>query len=250
MTVFKIKQVHETVATLYQELFKIRFEHLGYETPDENFLSKGLSIAPDTRTEDLFRNYHLDYRFDAGVLTCFIHCNLFNPPNAEPKIPFVTVPADLWIRFLVKASDDFSMKTYVVAAGSKQTYAFTNQINNTSGGNLFLSRGVETYVAAGDYAPGAVVSNGGQLFAALKPVLGSAGISIGNAAFWKSLQPLEQVVSKADLFDNAVVNAERECFAVIDLFRSGTVNASYRLFDVDKLFHPAPVFTLKFIKRP
>jgi hypothetical protein len=250
MGLFPIRQMGEAIKTTYRELFTIKFLHGGYETPQENFLSKGIRIIPDGATQQLFIDHKINYRFFTNTLVCFIDCIPFNPPADEPKVPFVPVSGNLHIRFLMLASEAFAANTYVVAAGSKQTYQFTNQVNNASGPFVFLTAPVETHSNSKDYKTGTLVQNGGNLFTALKTVPGPDNIAISDTSFWKQLQPAEQVVNNADIKDNAVVNADATCFAVIDLFKSGTTNNSYRLFDTsDQLFNPAPVFTIKFANR-
>jgi hypothetical protein len=189
----------------------------------------------------------MNYRFYTNTLTCFMQCAMFNPPTPEPKIPSIKIDGDIMLRFLLKSKDDFLGKTYVAAAGSKTVYQFTNKVNNASGGNVFLSAPVESHVNAKDYQAGTVVKDGVNLYASLTSVKAADNIAISNGSYWKQLQAVEQVVNNADLQDAATVNADDKCFGVIDMFNSGTSNSSYNLFDVsEKLFDPAPVFTIKF----
>lgn len=251
MAVFTIQQVHETVQTIYQELFTVKFEHPGFETPNENFISRVINLVPDTATRTLFDQYKIDYRFNTNTLVCFIECTLVNPPNREPKIPFLDVPTAMQMRFLVKAGDDFVGRTYVVATGSTKTYQVSNTIDNTGGGLLFLTAPVESYSAANDYEIGTIVQNGPDLFAALKTVLAADGIPITNTVFWKQLPGISEVMNNADLKSNATVKADSTCFAVIDIQKTGTTNNSYKIFDAgDELFTPAPVFTIRFKSKP
>jgi hypothetical protein len=77
--------------------------------------------------------------------------------------------------------------------------------------------------------------------------LAADGIALSDTSFWQNLGATDQVVNNADLFDNTVVKPSAVCFAVIDIYKNGTVNNSYKVFDTgDKLFKPAPVFTIKF----
>jgi hypothetical protein len=133
----------ESVDTIYRPLFTITFLHSGYQTPQENFLPKGMTVVPDEATKKLFINYQMDYRFYNNTLTCFIQCVLVAPPAPEPKSPFVPIDGDIQIRFLLRNSSDFFDKTWITPAGSKQLYRFSNKINNTAAGVLFLSVGPE-----------------------------------------------------------------------------------------------------------
>lgn len=251
MAVFTIQQVHETVQTIYQELFTVKFEHPGFETPNENFMSRVINVVPDTVTRALFSQYKIQYRFYTNTLVCFIECVLVSPPNPEPKIPFLTVPTALQMRFLVQVAGDFAGRTYVVAAGSSKTYQVSNTINNTGGGFLFLTAPVETYSSGNDYDIDTIVQNGPNLFAALKTVLAADGIPITNAVFWKQLFGISQVMNNADLMSNSTVRADSICFAVIDIHKTGTTNNSYKIFDAsDHLFKPAPGFTIRFKSKP
>lgn len=237
----------ESVNSIYTTLFTVRFIHSGYETPTENFFSQAIFITPDQYTEAIFSDYRMNYRFFNNTLICFMRSKFFNPPATDPKVPAYTITGDIKIRFLLKTRNDFFGKTYVAAAGNKKVYQFSNKINNTSGSNLFLSAPVENYMAANDFENGTIVQDGGNLFAALQFVKAADNIAITNTGFWKQLEPLQQVVNNADLQDATIVNAEEKCFAVIDLYNSGTTNSSYNLFDVsEKLFKPAPSFTIKF----
>jgi hypothetical protein len=250
MALFEIKQVGETVSTIYRELFTIKFTHAGFENLHENFLSQGISIVPDQQTEQLFIDHKVSYRFYTNTLVGFMECSLFNPPTLEPKVPFIHIDGDLHMRFLVKASEDFASKTYVVSAGSRHTYHFTNKINNASGGFTFLTAPVENHSLAKDYEVGTVVKSGLNLFDCIKTALAADNIAISNTTFWEQLDPVEQVVNNADLEDTMTVNPDSTCFAVIDLFKNGTLNSSYKIFDInDQLFNPAPVFSIKFKSR-
>jgi len=240
----------ESITSIYKKLFTVRFIHNGYETPWENFLSKGISITADTATLDLFTSYNIDYRFYNNTLTCFIRCVLLNPPALQPKIPFLTIDKPVQLRFLLHSSNDFLNKTYVTAAGSKKMYRFSNQVNNTSAGNLFLNNNVAGFSAGSDYDAGTIVQDGGNLYTCLKPVLAADGIALSDTSYWKLLQAVEQVVSNADLQDTVAVKAEETCMGVIDIYNTGTTNNSYKLFDTGgELFNPAPVFTIQFKSR-
>jgi hypothetical protein len=247
MSLFAIEQVGEMVRTTWQELFTIKFLHPGYETPIENFLNKGIQIVPDRATQKLFSDQKIRYRFFTNSLVCYIECIRVNPPAAEPKIPFIPIAGDLPIRFLILSSPSFAARTNVVAAGSGKIYQFTNKINNTGGGLVFLTAPLENHSTTTDYEMGTVVQNGGNLFTAVKTVAGADGIAIGDTNFWEPGPPAEQVVNNADLKN---IVADATCFGVIDMYKLGTTNSSYRLFDTgDQLFNPAPLFTIKFASR-
>jgi hypothetical protein len=237
----------ETNFGTYRQLFNVVFDHSGYQTPMDNFLMKGISIVPDEDTQQLFTSYKMDYRFFNNVLICYMQCGLLSPPTPEPKIPFVTIDGNIKIRFLVRNSGDFFNKTFVVAAGSKKIYQFSNKINNVNLPDVFLTAPVESYAAANDYDQGTIVQNGGNMFTALKTVLAANGIAITDTNFWKQITGVDQVVNNADLQDAATVDTNEDCFAVIDLYNSGTTNSSYNLFGASKeLFVPAPSFKIKF----
>jgi len=250
MSVFTIQRVQETVRTIYQELFTIKFIHAGYETSQENFINQGLRIEPDRNTKLVFENYKINYRFYSNTLVCFIQCVLVNPPAPEPKVPFVPIPDNMWIRFLVTSSSDFAAKTFVVAAGSTRTYQFSNKTNHIDGGSALLTTPVEIYSITRDFDTGTLVQDGGHLFTAVKDVSAADVIPISDTGFWEQLQAVEQVVNNADLQTNAHVEADTVCFAVIDLFKTGTTNDAYKFLDVnDQLFHPAPEFVIRFKNR-
>ena len=237
----------ESVNSIYTTLFTVQFQHIAYQTPQQNFFSEAISITPDQDTGAIFSDYKMNYRFFNNTLICYIRCRYFNPPATDPKVPAFTITGDIKIRFLLKTLNDFFGKTYVAAAGNKKVYQFSNKIDNAGGGNLFLTAPVENYQAANDYETGTIVQDAGNLYGAVHFVKAADGIAITNAAFWKQLEPLQQVVNNADLQDATVVNADERCFGVIDLYNAGTTNSSYNLFDAgEKLFEPAPSFTIKF----
>ncbi|MNH26047.1 hypothetical protein D3C79_860760 [compost metagenome] len=154
------------------------------------------------------------------------------------------------IRFLLYSSSDFLAKTYVVATGSKEAYRFSNQVNNISGGFTLLTTPVENHSAAKDYSIGTLVKSGSNLFSPIKTVLASQSIALSDTAFWKKLPGVEQVASNADLKDSAAILLDVNCFAAIDIQRTGVINNSYKVLDTgDKLFNPAPVFTIRFKSR-
>ena len=237
----------DTISQIFANLFVVKILHRGYETPDENFLQKGVFIRPDNATQQLFSEYKMSYRFYNNTLVCFIQSSLVNPPAADPKTPLITISGNIHIRFLVRTSSDFTGRTWVVPAGSKQVYQFSNQINNTDGTNFYLSAPVESFSSAKDYGAGTVVQDGGHLYSALQPILASSGIAIGNTAYWKPGVATEQAVNNADLKDAAAVNPDDNCFAVIDMYNNGTTNNSYKLFDgTGNLFDPSPSFVIRF----
>jgi hypothetical protein len=241
----------DTINQIFAHLFVVKILHKGYETPDENFLQKGLFIRPDTATQQLFHEYKMSYRFYNNTLVCFIQSSLANPPAADPKTPLISIIENIHIRFLVQTSSEFTGKTWVVSAGSKQVYQFSNQINNTDGTNFYLNAPVENFSAAKEYGAGTVVQDGGLLYSALQPIPASSGIAIGNGNFWKAGVATEQAVNNADLKDLAAVKPDGDCFAVIDLYNNGTTNNSYKLFDGSgNLFDPAPSFVIRFESKP
>lgn len=132
----------ERITTIYRPLFTVTFLHTGYQTAQENFFNKGMTVTPDGATKELFTNYNMDYRFYNNTLTCFIRCVLFSPPAPEPKAPFVPITGNIRIRFLLHNSGDFFDKTLVTASGSKKRYSFSNRVNNTAGAVLYLSNAV------------------------------------------------------------------------------------------------------------
>lgn len=237
----------ESVDSIYTTLFTVKFIHTGYQTPTEKFVSDAISITPDQYTEAIFSDYKMDYRFFNDTLICFIRTKFLNPPASDPKIPAFPITGDIKLRFLLNTRDDFFGKTYVAAAGNKKVYQFSNKINNGAGSILFLTAPVENHMVSKDYETGTIVQDAGDLYAAVQFVKAADSIAITNAAFWKKLEPLQQVVNNADLQDATIVNTDERCFGVIDLYNSGTTNSSYNLFDIsEKLFEPAPSFTIKF----
>ncbi len=128
----------DIIRTIYKELFTIKFLHSGYGFPRPTFIASSINIEPDEATQNLFVNYNMGYRFSNDMLICFIRTNLFSPPNAEPKIPYIKFPGEVKFRFLIDASSDFLNKTDVAAAGAKQAYQFTNQINVGTGGFISM----------------------------------------------------------------------------------------------------------------
>jgi len=240
----------ESVNTIYRTLFSVKLIHSGYETTLENFLQKGISIKADSATMNLFRNYNMGYRFFNDTLTCFLRCVFVSPPALLPVVPALNISKPIQLRFLLQNSSDFFAKTYIAAAGSKKVYRFSNRVNNSSGSQLFLNDTVAAFSAAADYDAGTIVQDSGNLYASLLPMLATDGIALSNSTYWKLLQPVEQVVSNADLADAAVVQPEENCLAVIDIFNTGTSNSSYQLFDGSgALQNPAPLYTLPFKSR-
>lgn len=240
----------ESVDSTYRPLFFVKFAHSGYETQTDNFLSQALSITTDGDTDILFKAHKIRYRFFDNTLVCFIQCSPFSPPAPEPKLPSFTIDGNIRIRFLIKTNSDFFDKTYITSGGNKKKYQFSNKINNTSGSDIFLSAAVENYSTAKDYTQGSVVQSAGSLFGAKQVVLAANSIPLTDIKFWGTKTPVTQVVSNADLQDAALVNADNPCIGVIDLYNTGTTNGSYNLFDTsEKLFNPAPAFTIQFMSK-
>src|SRR5687768_14020183 len=100
MGLSQILQAGESVKTTWRELFTIHLLHFGYESINENFLSKGIRIVPYSSTQQLFTNQKIRYRHFTNALVCFIASKPLNPPADEPKVPFIPISGDLHIRFL------------------------------------------------------------------------------------------------------------------------------------------------------
>lgn len=237
----------DTINLLYQELFSVRFLHTGYGTPVSNMLSKSIWMSPDANTQKLFAGFDMGYRMLGDTLVCFIRSLLFAPPATDPKVPFNRFTGDVRIRFLIFASQDFMNRTEVVATGKNQVYQFTNRIDNVISSDIFISRPIGLYNASNDYDAGTIVQQGGQLFVALQPILGSENIPITDVAFWREISPVEQLVNNADLEEPASIELEEACFAVIDIHNNGTTNNSYDLFVAgpDNQLR-SPVYSIRF----
>ena len=135
------KMYLESIKTIYTELFTINFLNTGYGPPNKTFISDSIYTQPDADTKDLFTNHGMGYRFFGNTLLCFIRTEslpLLSPPAIEPKVPFTKFSGNVQIRFLLNASTDFITKTNVAAAGAKEIYQFTNQVNAGTGGFICM----------------------------------------------------------------------------------------------------------------
>ena len=237
----------DIIKLLYQELFSVRFLHTGYGTPVSNILANSIWVSPDENTKKLFAGFDMGYRILGDTLICFIRSLLFAPPATDLKVPFIRFTGDVRIRFLMFASLDFMNRTEVVATGKNQVYLFTNRVNNVIDANPFINQPIDPYIDSNDYDAGAIVQQGGQLFVAVKPLLGSENIPITDLSFWREITPVEQLVNNADLEDHASLELEETCFAVIDIYNSGTTNSNYNLFVTgpDNQLR-SPVYSLRF----
>jgi len=236
----------ESTDTIYSELFNITFDHSGYQTPLDKSVSRAISVVPDENTKQLFAQCKINYWFFDNVLICFVQSSLLAPPAPDPKVPFMQIDNSTKIRFLVKNTVDFFDKTFVTTGQGNKIYQFSNKNVNTTGTDIFLTAPVETFNSANDYNRGTIVQDGVNLFGALQNVLATAGIPLTDTNIWEKLTPLEQVVSNADLEDEAIVKADGDCLAVIDMFKSVTT-APYNFFDTgDKLLNPPRSFKIKF----
>ncbi|MDQ6763555.1 MAG: hypothetical protein M3015_13125 [Bacteroidota bacterium] len=128
----------DIIRTIYEELFTVKFLHSGYGFPHPGLIANSITIEPNEATKKLFVNYNLGYRFFNDTLMCFIRASLVSPPDPEPKVPFLKFAGEVKFRFLINASTDFLNKTDVAAAGSKQVYQFTNQVNAGTGGFISM----------------------------------------------------------------------------------------------------------------
>ncbi len=128
----------DSIQTIYKELFTIKFFHDNYGSSHHNSLSDDIRILPDEQTKKLFTNFIMDCRLLDNAFVCFIRCILFNPPNKEPKIPFVKFPDNQRYRFLLQAGSNFFKTTIIDIVGSKQVYQFSNRKN--VGTNNFITQ--------------------------------------------------------------------------------------------------------------
>jgi hypothetical protein len=221
--------------------------HSGYGIPVSNTIANDIKLIPDEGTKKLFAGFNIVYRLINDSLICFMRSELFAPPATDLKVPFIPFLGDVRIRFLMYTTRNFMDRTEVVATGKKQVYLFSNRINNVVDSDRFISREIDTHVASNDYDAGAIVEQGGQLFVALQPLLGSANIPITDVGFWREINPVEQLVNHADLEDPLFLELEETCFAVIDIYNNGTTNNGYALFVTgpDNQLR-SPVYSLRF----
>lgn len=237
----------DIINTLYEALFSVRFLHTGYGIPVSNTISKDIRFFPDEDTKKLFSGFNIAYRLLDDTLICFMRSRLFAPPNTDLKVPFIPFLGNVRIRFLMYTTQQFMNRTVAVATGKEQVYEFSNQINNVIDTNRFISQPISIYNVANDYDAGAIVQQGGQLFAAIQPLVGSDNIPITDLAYWQEITPVEQLVNHADLQEPSTLELEENCFAVIDIYNHGTTNSGYDLFVTgpDNQLR-SPVYNLRF----
>jgi hypothetical protein len=136
--------VKDIVNTIYKELFTIKFLHNSYGFSNKNLLADNIEIEPDDATKNLFKGHRIGFRLLNDLLICFIQAKLQSPVIVEPKLPFIKFLADVRIRFLMSASNDFYSKTDVAISGTKQVYYFTNKVNIATDGFISMhTTGVE-----------------------------------------------------------------------------------------------------------
>lgn len=220
----------DIINTLYGELFSVRLLHSGYLSPGSNVISNDIRLYPDKQTKKLFTDYQITYRLFGNTLVCFVRSRVLAPPATNLKVPFMRFLDNVRIRFLMHISPSFLNRTEVVATGTNQVYLFSNRVNHVIGAEPFISRPVRTYDPSNGYDTGAIVQQGGQLFVALRPLLGSENIPITDVAYWREIFPVEPLVNQADLEGPASLELEEPCFAVIDIYNSGTLSSGYDLF--------------------
>jgi hypothetical protein len=236
----------DIIRTMYKELFNVKLVHKAYSPASKSKIFNEVKIVPDKNTQALFNRFGIGYRCLNNTIVCFIRSELVTPPAAEPKKPYVSLDGAFKVRFLLTASSGFLKNTYVVAAGSKEVYHFTNKINNVQSSSKYITKIIENYNASKSYNAGTVVNNAGQSCVTLQAVNAAGGILITNLAYWKKVLPSEQVVNNADLEDKASVKPEENCFAVIDVYSTGTTNATYDLFgNGQRLLSPVYVIPFK-----
>jgi hypothetical protein len=239
--------VEDVISTLYENLFSIRLLSTGEQSPSSTMFSQTIRIIPDQSTERLFSDYNISLRLFDDLAVCFIRSRLFAPPAREPKVPFVSFIGEIRIRLLMYVSQNFLNHAVVVANGKDRVYHFSNRLNSVIDSDLFISRPIEVYDAAGDYGQGTIVEEGTQLYQSLAPVFGSESIAISDTEFWQEITPVEQMVNNADLQDASTLEVDDFCFAVIDIYNSGTTNNVYNLFvpGPDNQLR-SPVYNLRF----
>lgn len=134
----------DIVNTIYKELFTIKFLHNSYGFAHKNLLADNIEIQPDDATKNLFKGQRIGYRLLNDHLICFIQAKLQSPEIVEPKLPFIKFLADVRIRFLMSASNDFFSKTDLAISDTKQVYYFTNKVNIATDGFISMhTTGVE-----------------------------------------------------------------------------------------------------------
>jgi hypothetical protein len=229
----------------YKELFTVKLLHTGYVSATGSNLFNKLAIIPDTETQALFNRYGMGYRLTNGSIVCFIRAEYMAAPAREPKKPYISINENFAVRFLITAQTEFFSSTFIAAAGKELVYHFTNKANNVQSGKSLLTKPLENFTISRSYDQGTLVTSAGELFTTLQPVNASDVIPITNAAYWKKVLPVEQVVNNADLKALSMVKPEKPCLAVIDVFTSGIPNNAYALFGAGQELL-SPVYTISF----
>ena len=250
-----ISGTKDTISTIYKELFTIRFVHDGYGFLRSSTISENIVVEPDKITNDFLSSFKMGYRFSNDTFLCFLQTDLVAPPAKAPQKPHLKFQGDVRLRFLIKSGAEFFRRTYVVRAGSKSVYLFSNKNNNVLPANpparpfdtVFLNKDIETHSTTKNYQPSTIVRKSGQLYVSLKSVLEVDSIPETNTDFWKAIGPMEQLVNNADLENVAAIGGDEKSFGIIDIYNTGTISNSYDLFESgpeQKL--RSPVYTIPF----
>ena len=137
-----IDKVHST----YKELFTIKLVHPGFEltypylhhvshnpkTLTISSIFSVLSFEPDTATQNLFAGCSIDFRCGNNMVICYTRSNA--------QKPYIMLPHDSSLRFMIQVQTSFISKTDVVAAGSSKVYQFTNVDRSGTVGNRFINK--------------------------------------------------------------------------------------------------------------
>jgi hypothetical protein len=153
------------------------------------------------------------------------------------------------LRFLLSAGSGFIERTFVVHAGGKLVYHFSNRVNNVDAGPpemIYLHKKIAPFSIGNDYLAGTIVEDVGDMYAAKKSVNHADNIAVTNLEYWEDVgDQHDEFVNNADLELSRDMNLTQSCFAVIDIWLSGTTG-KYRLFDAaGQLLSPVFIISLK-----
>lgn len=175
----------DIIKTTYKELFTVKFQHSGYGLSRQNFIADSIRVEPDEATAELFADHSIGYRLFNDMLICFIRTQPLAPPAADPKAPYIKFSGNALMRFLVNVSSDFLDKTNVAAAGAKQVYQFTNQLNAGTGG--FISVHTDTIGVNDDDLKNVTLVKPGSACFAVIDIFNSGAINNSYELFTSSV---------------------------------------------------------------
>src|SRR5688572_28898358 len=183
----------EVIQLAYRILFSLQFELEGFAGD----LHQAINVVPDAETSLLFNKYTMLRKKQKNVSIFLIETE---PEGVDENEPIIPLETNELFRFQVKFSDTAFFKGVHLSGYtfSDQVIVLSNAANHIVNSELLITLPAVAYNASHSYAPGFIVSSGGNSFKAIQASSNADPHAVSETDYWKPVTT-DPAVSQADL---------------------------------------------------